>query len=139
MLGECCKLQAFIDGQKALDPEFADSFDEGYKQFKAGELLRQARESAWLTQKEIAGKLRINSQSSISLNNAGNNTPGKFSQLFNSRFFPLNAIATHFSSDLQQPVHERSPVHPCVQQQMPNLQDPQVIHKNRLTEESPIS
>jgi len=33
------KLQAFIDDQKALDPEFAESFDEGYEQFRTGVLL----------------------------------------------------------------------------------------------------
>ncbi len=54
------EVQAFIDEQKALDPEFAESFDEGYEQFKIGVLLRQARESAGLTQEDIAGKLMTN-------------------------------------------------------------------------------
>ena len=53
------ELQAFIDAQKALDPEFAESFDEGYEQFRTGVLLRQARGNVGLTQEEIAGKLRI--------------------------------------------------------------------------------
>ncbi|MEI7749298.1 MAG: hypothetical protein WCI81_09490 [Chlorobiaceae bacterium] len=39
------ELQAFIDEQKALDPEFAESYDEGYEEFKTGVLLRQARAS----------------------------------------------------------------------------------------------
>ena len=52
------ELQAFIDEQKALDPEFAESFDEGYEQFKIGVLLRQARESVGLTQDDIAGKMK---------------------------------------------------------------------------------
>ncbi len=49
------ELQAFIDEQKALDPEFAESFDEGYEKFRAGELLRQARKSAGLTQRIYCG------------------------------------------------------------------------------------
>jgi len=53
------ELQAFIDEQKALDPEFAESNDEGYEQFRRGVLLRQARGNVGLTQEEIAGKLRI--------------------------------------------------------------------------------
>jgi ribosome-binding protein aMBF1 (putative translation factor) len=55
------ELQAFIDEQKALDPEFAESFDEGYELFRRGVLLRQARESVGLTQEEIAGKLKTKS------------------------------------------------------------------------------
>ena len=53
------ELQAFIDEQKALDPEFAESFDEGYEQVRTRVLLRQARGNVGLTQEEIAGKLRI--------------------------------------------------------------------------------
>jgi len=56
---EMDELQAFIDAQKALDPEFAESFDEGYEQFRTRVLLRQARGNVGLTQEEIAGKLRI--------------------------------------------------------------------------------
>ncbi len=48
------ELQAFIDAQKALDPEFAESFDKGYEQFRTRVLLRQAHESIRLTQEEIA-------------------------------------------------------------------------------------
>ncbi len=39
------ELQALIDEQKALDPEFAESFDEGYEQFRTMVLLRQSDES----------------------------------------------------------------------------------------------
>ena len=43
--------------RKDLDLEFAKTFDEGYEQFKIGELLRYARERAGFTQEELAGKL----------------------------------------------------------------------------------
>lgn len=43
--------------RKDLDLEFAKTFDEGYEQFKIGELLCYARERAGLTQEELAGKL----------------------------------------------------------------------------------
>ncbi len=52
------ELQGFIDEQKAVDPEFAASFDEGYKHFKIGVLLKQARTNAGMTQDEIAEKLK---------------------------------------------------------------------------------
>jgi len=52
------ELQEFIDEQKAVDPELAASFDEGYKHFKIGVLLKQARTNAGMTQDEIAEKLK---------------------------------------------------------------------------------
>jgi len=51
-------LDRFIDEQKKKDPEFAKDFEEGYRNFKIGILLRQAREEAGLTQEEIAAKLK---------------------------------------------------------------------------------
>ncbi len=51
-------LQKYIANRKAVDPEFAASFDEGYKHFKIGVLLKQARMSAGMTQDEIAEKLK---------------------------------------------------------------------------------
>ena len=39
------------------DPEFAAGYDRGYKDFKIGLLLRQARESVGYTQEEVAEKL----------------------------------------------------------------------------------
>ncbi|MEI6638348.1 MAG: hypothetical protein WCL46_01415 [Chlorobium sp.] len=50
------ELKAFIDEQKALDPVFAESYDEGYEAFRTGVLLHQACESVGLTQEEITGK-----------------------------------------------------------------------------------
>ena len=38
--------------------EFATGFEAGYEQFKIGVVLRQARESAGLTQEELAVRLK---------------------------------------------------------------------------------
>jgi HTH-type transcriptional regulator / antitoxin HipB len=51
-------LQKYIDKRKKIDQEFSINFDEGYKQFKIGILLRQARESAGFTQQELAKQLK---------------------------------------------------------------------------------
>ena len=50
-------LQKYIDNRKKIDQEFSINFDEGYKQFKIGIILRQARESAGFTQQELAKQL----------------------------------------------------------------------------------
>ena len=50
-------LQKYIDKRKKIDQEFSINFDEGYKQFKIGIILRQARESAGFTQQELAKQL----------------------------------------------------------------------------------
>lgn len=47
-------LQSYIEKRKALDPEFAEGYDEGFRNFKIGVLLKQAREHAGLTQDEVA-------------------------------------------------------------------------------------
>jgi DNA-binding XRE family transcriptional regulator len=39
------------------DPEFAEGLESGYKDFKVGVLLRQARKEAGLTQEEVAQRL----------------------------------------------------------------------------------
>ena len=36
-------LQKYIANRKAVDPEFAENFDEGYKHFKIGVLLKNSR------------------------------------------------------------------------------------------------
>ncbi|TLU81780.1 MAG: helix-turn-helix transcriptional regulator [Chlorobium sp.] len=51
-------VQRYIQQRKEVDLEFAKTFDDGYEQFKIGELLRYAREKAGLTQEELAGKLK---------------------------------------------------------------------------------
>lgn len=51
-------LERFIAQQKKADPEFAENFEEGYKNFKVGVLLKQAREEAGFTQEQLAKKLK---------------------------------------------------------------------------------
>jgi ribosome-binding protein aMBF1 (putative translation factor) len=51
-------LKKYIAGRKKKDKEFANGFDEGYEQFKIGTVLRQARESAGLTQEDLANRLK---------------------------------------------------------------------------------
>ena len=50
-------LTKYIQKRKKKDPEFAKYFDSGYKNFKIGILLRQARENAGMTQEELAKKM----------------------------------------------------------------------------------
>jgi len=51
-------LKKYIAKRKKNDAEFAESFEEGFENFKIGVLLRQARESAGITQDEVAKKLQ---------------------------------------------------------------------------------
>lgn len=51
-------LKKYIADREKTDSEFADDFDDGYKQFKIGVMLRQARELAGLTQEELAIRLK---------------------------------------------------------------------------------
>lgn len=51
-------LKKYIADRKKKDKEFAIRFDEGYEQFKIGIVLRQARESAGLTQEDLAKRLK---------------------------------------------------------------------------------
>ena len=51
-------LKKYIDNRKKKDKAFAESYEEGYEQFKVGVMLRQARESAGLTQEELARRLK---------------------------------------------------------------------------------
>lgn len=50
-------LQRYIAKRKATDPLFAADFDSGYNDFRIGVLLRQARETAGLTQEQVAQQL----------------------------------------------------------------------------------
>lgn len=47
-------LQRYIQKRKATDPHFVEGYDVGYADFKIGVLLRQARETAGLTQEQVA-------------------------------------------------------------------------------------
>ncbi len=51
-------LKKYITGRKKRDKAFAGGYDGGYEQFKIGIVLREARESAGLTQEELARKLK---------------------------------------------------------------------------------
>jgi HTH-type transcriptional regulator/antitoxin HipB len=51
-------LKKYIAKRKKTDKAFAEDFEEGYEQFKIGVVLRQARESAGLTQEELALRLK---------------------------------------------------------------------------------
>lgn len=55
-------LRKYISARRRDDAEFDEGFDEGYKAFKIGTLLRQARVESGLTQAEMAK--RMNTQKS---------------------------------------------------------------------------
>jgi len=50
-------VKQYIEKRIQSDAEFADGLELGYANFKIGVLLRQARESAGLTQEEVARRL----------------------------------------------------------------------------------
>jgi ribosome-binding protein aMBF1 (putative translation factor) len=54
------ELKKYIKKRKEKDRKFAKDYEEGYEQFKVGVMLKQARESAGLTQQELA--LRLNTK-----------------------------------------------------------------------------
>lgn len=47
-------VERYIARRKKTNPEFAEGFEEGYKEFEIGILLRQAREEAGFTQEKLA-------------------------------------------------------------------------------------
>jgi len=51
-------LKKYVRNRKSSDKQFAEGFEEGYEQFRIGVLLRQARETAGLTQEELARRLK---------------------------------------------------------------------------------
>lgn len=51
-------LKKYIHERKKRDRSFAKGYDEGYEQFKIGVVLKHARESAGLTQEELARRLK---------------------------------------------------------------------------------
>jgi len=50
-------LEIYIEKRKRKDSKFSEGFEQGYKEFKIGVLLKQAREQAGLSQEELAKKL----------------------------------------------------------------------------------
>lgn len=51
-------LRKYIAERKKRDTAFAKGYEEGYEQFKIGIMLRESRESAGLTQDELARRLK---------------------------------------------------------------------------------
>jgi len=51
-------VKRYIQKRVERDAEFAKNYEVGYADFKIGVILRQARESAALTQEEVAYKLQ---------------------------------------------------------------------------------
>ena len=51
-------LKKYVAGRKKKDREFAEGYDERYEQWKVGVMLRHARESAGMTQEELAQRLK---------------------------------------------------------------------------------
>jgi len=51
-------LKKYIENRKKTDKQFAKHYEEGYEHFKIGVLLKKARESAGLTQEELAIRLK---------------------------------------------------------------------------------
>lgn len=58
-------VKQYIQKRVKKDVEFAQNYEAGYADFKIGVILRQARESAGLTQEEMARRLKTK-KSSIS-------------------------------------------------------------------------
>ncbi len=52
-------LEKYIEKRKARDEVFAENYEEGWHDFKIGVMIREAREQAGLTQKELAERLRV--------------------------------------------------------------------------------
>jgi transcriptional regulator with XRE-family HTH domain len=51
-------LRKYSAERKKRDTAFAKGYEEGYEQFKIGVMLRESRESAGLTQDELARRLK---------------------------------------------------------------------------------
>lgn len=51
-------LKKYVAKRKKSDKGFANNYEEGYKEFKVGVMLREARESSGLTQEELAKRLK---------------------------------------------------------------------------------
>ncbi len=51
-------VEKYIAQRKKTDPEFAEGFEDGYRGFEIGVLLRQAREEAGMTQEQLATLIR---------------------------------------------------------------------------------
>ena len=47
-------LKKYITKRKNIDAEFAKDFEDGYQEFKIGEMLKHARKETGLTQEDVA-------------------------------------------------------------------------------------
>jgi ribosome-binding protein aMBF1 (putative translation factor) len=65
-------VKGYIQKRAARDTEFTENFDAGYADFKIGVILRQARESAGLTQEEVARRLRTKKSAISRIENHAN-------------------------------------------------------------------
>jgi len=51
-------MRKYVADREKRDQEFAEGFDEGYARFKIGATRRNARETAVLSEEELATRLR---------------------------------------------------------------------------------
>ena len=64
-LENCIRFKDHLEEMKREDPSFAKEYEEGYQEFKLGLLLKKERESAHLTQEQVAQRVH-STKSSIS-------------------------------------------------------------------------
>ena len=50
-------LKRYIANRKEVDSKFAKNFEEGYQEFKIGEMLKMARKETGLTQEDVANAM----------------------------------------------------------------------------------
>ena len=62
-------LDKYISRRKKRDAKFGENFDRGYREFKIGVLLRQARERAGITQEDLARRTKTRKSSISRLEN----------------------------------------------------------------------
>ena len=66
-------IDKYVARRKAKDKSFALNFDEGYADFKVGILIKQARESAGVTQETLAKRIKTNKTAISRLENHADN------------------------------------------------------------------
>jgi len=50
-------LKKYIDKRKEKDSKFSENFENGYQEFKIGEMLKMARKETGLTQEDVANAM----------------------------------------------------------------------------------
>jgi len=66
-------VKRYIQKRAERDAEFAENYEIGYADFKIGVILRQARESAGLTQEEVARRLKTKKSAISRIENHADN------------------------------------------------------------------